>query len=152
LSGASSNYLNQANTAQSNPVPHDPDLRRLLDVPLVTISALEDWIDRAIRRNVSFGERAASAACSQGNAAAYALTSDRKVQQARELLAPVCGWFTEDLHARSERGEGVAGAVGGVTHLQMPFILLVAVLSTRLSAFAASPPKAGYGRKRWSRA
>jgi predicted ATPase len=65
-------------------------------VPLVTISALEDWIDRAIRRNVSFGERAASAACSQGNAAAYALTSDRKVQQARELLAPVCGWFTED--------------------------------------------------------
>ena len=61
-------------------------------------------IDRAIRRNVSFGERAASAACSQGNAAAYALTSDRKVQQARELLAPVCGWFTEgfDTHDLKE--------------------------------------------------
>jgi predicted ATPase len=51
---------------------------------------------------VSFGERAASAACSQGNAAAYALTSDR--QQARELLAPVCGWFTEgfDTHDLKE--------------------------------------------------
>jgi predicted ATPase len=46
---------------------------------------------RVVRRG------AASAACSQGNAAAYALTSDRKVQQARELLAPVCGWFTEGL-------------------------------------------------------
>jgi predicted ATPase len=74
-----------------------------LDVPLVTISALEDWIDRAIRRNVSFGERAASAACSQGNAAAYALTSDRKVQQARELLAPVYGWFTEGFDTRDLR-------------------------------------------------
>jgi predicted ATPase len=58
-------------------------------------------IDRSgNRRNVSFGERAASAACSQGNAAAYALTSDRKVQQARELLAPVCGWFTEGFDTR----------------------------------------------------
>ena len=33
-----------------------------------------------------------------------------KVQQARELLAPVYGWFTEGLrHARSEGGEGAAG-------------------------------------------
>jgi hypothetical protein len=33
-----------------------------------------------------------------------------KVQQARELLAPVYGWFTEGVrHARSEGGEGVAG-------------------------------------------
>ena len=32
-----------------------------------------------------------------------------KVQQARELLAPVYGWFTEGLrHARSEGGEGAA--------------------------------------------
>jgi hypothetical protein len=36
-----------------------------------------------------------------------------KVQQARELLAPVYGWFTEGVrHARSEGGEGVAGWVG----------------------------------------
>ena len=35
-----------------------------------------------------------------------------KVQQARELLAPVYGWFTEGLrHARSEGGEGAAGGV-----------------------------------------
>ena len=33
-----------------------------------------------------------------------------KPQQARELLAPVYGWFTEGLrHARSEGGEGAAG-------------------------------------------
>ena len=40
-----------------------------------------------------------------------------KVQQARELLAPVYGWFTEGFrHARSEGGEGAArctGARGG---------------------------------------
>ncbi len=53
---------------------HDPDLRRL-DVPLVTISALED--EQIGQSNVSFGERAASAARSQSNAAAYALTSHR---------------------------------------------------------------------------
>ena len=36
-----------------------------------------------------------------------------KVQQARELLAPVYGWFTEGLrHARSG---GCEGAVGGVS-------------------------------------
>ena len=38
-----------------------------------------------------------------------------KPQQARELLAPVYGWFTEGLrHARSEGGEGAAGGIGGV--------------------------------------
>ena len=37
-----------------------------------------------------------------------------KAQQARELLAPVYGWFTEGFrYARSEGGEGVAGGVGG---------------------------------------
>jgi predicted ATPase len=34
-----------------------------------------------------------------------------KPQQARELLAPVYGWFTEGF----DRREGVAGGVGGVT-------------------------------------
>jgi hypothetical protein len=29
-----------------------------------------------------------------------------------QLLAPVYGWFTGGRHARSERGEGVAGGVG----------------------------------------
>ena len=39
-----------------------------------------------------------------------------KVQQARELLAPVYRWFTEGVrYTRSEGGEGVAGGVGGVT-------------------------------------
>jgi hypothetical protein len=90
---------------------HDPDLRRLSRWPLVTISALEDWIDRAIRRNVSFGERAASAACSQGNAAAYALTSYHKAQQARELLAPFTGGFdTRDLKEAKELLEELAQA------------------------------------------
>ena len=38
-----------------------------------------------------------------------------KVQQARELLAPVYGWFTEGFDTRrSERGEGAAGGIGGV--------------------------------------
>ena len=32
-----------------------------------------------------------------------------KVQQARELLAPVYGWFTRGSNARSEGGEGAAG-------------------------------------------
>ena len=36
-----------------------------------------------------------------------------KVQQARELLAPVYGWFTEGFDTRDfERGEGAAGGVG----------------------------------------
>ena len=36
-----------------------------------------------------------------------------KVQQARELLAPVYEWFTEGVrHARSERGEGAVRGVG----------------------------------------
>jgi predicted ATPase len=35
-----------------------------------------------------------------------------KVQQARELLAPVYGWFTEGFDTRIERGEGVVGGVG----------------------------------------
>ena len=36
-----------------------------------------------------------------------------KVQQARELLAPVYGWFTEGFETRDlEGGEGVAGEVG----------------------------------------
>ena len=35
-----------------------------------------------------------------------------KPQQARELLAPVYGWFTEGFrHARSEGGEGAAGGI-----------------------------------------
>jgi hypothetical protein len=43
-----------------------------------------------------------------------------KVQQARELLAPVYCWFTEGVrHARSERGEGAAGGVGDVNSLLM---------------------------------
>ena len=38
-----------------------------------------------------------------------------KVQQARELLAPVYGWFTEGFDTRrSEGGEGAAGGVGRV--------------------------------------
>ena len=38
-----------------------------------------------------------------------------KPRQARELLAPIYGWFTEGFgHARSEGGEGAAGGVGGV--------------------------------------
>ena len=39
-----------------------------------------------------------------------------KVRQARELLAPVYGWFHRGMrHARSEGGEGAVGGVGGVT-------------------------------------
>ena len=39
-----------------------------------------------------------------------------KVQQARELLAPVYGWFTEGFDTRrSEGGEGAAGGVGVIT-------------------------------------
>ena len=39
-----------------------------------------------------------------------------KVQEARELLAPVYGWFSGGFrHARSEGREGAAGGVGGVT-------------------------------------
>jgi hypothetical protein len=34
--------------------------------------------------------------------------SEGKVQQARELLGPVYGWFTEGFDARDERGEGAA--------------------------------------------
>jgi predicted ATPase len=38
-----------------------------------------------------------------------------KVQQARELLAPVYGWFFGVVrHARSERGEGTSWGIGGV--------------------------------------
>ena len=38
-----------------------------------------------------------------------------KPQQARELLAPVYGWFSEGFrHARSEGGEGTVGGVGTV--------------------------------------
>jgi hypothetical protein len=36
-----------------------------------------------------------------------------KVQQARELLAPVYGWFTEGFDT-SEGGEAVVGGVGGI--------------------------------------
>ena len=35
-----------------------------------------------------------------------------KVKQARELLAPVYGWFTEGFDTRSERGQGAAGRTG----------------------------------------
>ena len=35
-----------------------------------------------------------------------------KVQQARELLAPVHGWFTEGFDTRDLNGEGVVGGVG----------------------------------------
>jgi predicted ATPase len=38
-----------------------------------------------------------------------------KVEQARELLAPVYGWFTGVRHARPEGGEGAAGGVGCIT-------------------------------------
>ena len=39
-----------------------------------------------------------------------------KPQQARELLAPVYGWFTEGVDTRrSERGEGAVGGVGVIT-------------------------------------
>jgi len=39
-----------------------------------------------------------------------------KPQQARELLAPVYGWFTEGFDTLDLKGgEGVAGGVGGVT-------------------------------------
>jgi hypothetical protein len=39
-----------------------------------------------------------------------------KVQQARELLAPVYGRLTEEVrHARPEGGEGVVGGVGFLT-------------------------------------
>jgi hypothetical protein len=32
-----------------------------------------------------------------------------EAQQARELIAPVYGWFTEGFNTRSEGGEGAAG-------------------------------------------
>jgi hypothetical protein len=64
------------------------------------------------------------------------------VQQARELLASVYGWFTEGFDSRDlKEGEGATGGVARVTHLQRLFVLLVAVLSTCLSAFP--PPNAG---------
>ena len=45
-----------------------------------------------------------------------------KVQQARELLAPVYGWFTEGFrHARSEGGEGAAGRVRGIGNRPITF-------------------------------
>jgi predicted ATPase len=44
-----------------------------------------------------------------------------KPQQARELLAPVYAWFTEVRHARSERGEGVAGGIGVMNTSQYAF-------------------------------
>ena len=119
---------------------HDPDLRRLSRWPLVTISALEDWIDRAIRRNVSFGERAASAACSQGNAAAYALTSYHKVQQARELLAPFTGGFdTRDLKEAKELLEESAQAC--LTHV--PRLPLATRVRRTVIAWSLFDPQKG---------
>jgi len=42
-----------------------------------------------------------------------------KVQQARELLAPVYGWFTEGFDTRDlNEAEGVAGGVGFLRRLQ----------------------------------
>ena len=39
-----------------------------------------------------------------------------KVKQARELLAPVSGWFTEGFDTRDlKEGEGSAGGVGVMT-------------------------------------
>jgi len=67
-----------------------------------------------------------------------------KVRQARELLAPVYGWFTEGFDTRNlKEAEVAAGGVESVMHLQTLFVLLLTVLSTCLPAFAASPPKEG---------
>ncbi len=38
-----------------------------------------------------------------------------KVQEARELLAPVYGWFTEGFDTRDLKEEGSAGGVGVLT-------------------------------------
>ena len=44
-----------------------------------------------------------------------------KVQQARELLAPVYGWLPKGSNARSEGGEGAAGRVGGIGNRPITF-------------------------------
>ena len=43
------------------------------------------------------------------------LTRPEEAQQARELLAPVYGWFAEGFDTRSEGGEGVARSAGVMT-------------------------------------
>jgi hypothetical protein len=60
-----------------------------------------------------------------------------KTQQARELLAPVYGWFTEGFDTL-EGGEGAAGGVGGVSLLTSTIRSLFAVAFDQLRYSSAT--------------
>ena len=70
----------------------------------------EAYFDRAL--TVARQQQAKSWELRAAMSLARLWRSQGKVQQARELLAPVYGWFTEGFDPRSEGGEGVAGGVG----------------------------------------
>ena len=71
----------------------------------------EKYFERALA--VARAQRAKSWELRAAMSLARLWRDQGKPQQARELLAPVYGWFTEGFrHARSERGEGAAGGVG----------------------------------------
>src|SRR5215469_14045355 len=75
------------------------------------------WLGGSLTRaKCIFGGPSRSAAAKRQERSSYArLWRDQgKVQQARELLAPAYGWFTEVRDARSEGSERAAGGVGSV--------------------------------------
>ena len=82
-----------------------------LNSPVSDTAKAEEYFERAItvalRQQARYWELRATMSIAR-------LWRDQgKPQQARELLAPVYGWFTEGLrHARFEGGEGVARHVG----------------------------------------
>ena len=72
----------------------------------------EGYFDRAL--TVARQQQAKSRKLRAAISLASLWRSQGKPQQARELLAPICGWFTEGFDTRDLRGEGAAGGVGGV--------------------------------------
>ena len=88
-----------------------PEIHRLRGVFLKSLGSPAEEVERALRTALDIAEEQGALLLKLRAAMSLArLWRDQgKVQQARELLAPVYGWFTEGLrHARSEGSEGAA--------------------------------------------
>jgi len=89
----------------------EPELHRLKGIPLFGLNQLEEG-QSALEAALRIARRQEARAYELRAATSLArLWGDRgRRAEARDLLAPVYGWFTEGFgHSRSERGKGAAG-------------------------------------------
>ena len=84
-----------------------------LQSPQPDVAKAQEYFERAL--TVARQQQAKSWELRAAMSLARLWRDQGKQQQARELLAPVYGWFTEGFDTRrSEGGEDAAGGVGGV--------------------------------------